>query len=81
MWDTFCIHLVYILYTSLAYILHKFCIQKAYIIFVWEYKETLIDVIDNLTGHSYVGTCQAQYLKMTKEQKRHRGRGGGGGGQ
>ena len=28
-----------------------------------EYKETLIDVIDNLTRYSYIGKCQAQYLK------------------
>ena len=31
-----------------------------------EYKETLIDVIDDLTRHSYISRCQAQYLKMTK---------------
>ena len=28
-----------------------------------EYKETLIDVIDNLTRYSYIAKCQAQYLK------------------
>ena len=40
-----------------------------------EYKETLIDVIDDLTRHSYISRCQAQYLKMTKATL-----GGGGGG-
>ena len=28
-----------------------------------EYKETLIDVIDDLTRHSYNANCQAQCLK------------------
>ena len=28
-----------------------------------EYKETLIDVIDDLARHSYIAKCQAQYLK------------------
>ena len=32
-----------------------------------EYKETLTDIIDDLTRHSYITKCQAQYLKMTKE--------------
>ena len=32
-----------------------------------EYKETLIDFIDDLTRHSYIVKCQAQNLKMTKE--------------
>ena len=31
-----------------------------------EYKETLIDVIDDLIRHSYITKCQAQYLRMTK---------------
>ena len=33
-----------------------------------EYKENLTDAIDNdLTRHSYIAKCQAQYLKMTNE--------------
>ena len=35
MWYTFCIHFVYILYTSVVYILHNFCIQNVYTVSVW----------------------------------------------
>ena len=35
MWDTFWIHLVYILYTSIVYILYNFCIQNVHTISVY----------------------------------------------
>ena len=35
MWDTFCKHLVYILYTFVVYILYNFCIQNVHTISMW----------------------------------------------
>ena len=32
-----------------------------------EYKDVLIDAIDELTKHSYLAKCQAQYLNDKKE--------------
>ena len=35
-----------------------------------EYKDVLIDAIDELTKHSYLAKCQAQYLNDKKQSLR-----------
>ena len=32
-----------------------------------DYKEIVIETVDKLTRHSYLGKCQTQYLKSKKE--------------
>ena len=53
LWDTFCIHFVYILYSSIVYILHNFCIQNIYITFMLVQVKFNSKVIDNMNGFKY----------------------------
>ena len=51
--DTFCTHFIYILYSSIVYILHNFCIESIYITFVRVGIKLNSNKIDNVTGFKY----------------------------